>query len=142
VDVTKLGELIQSMAHGDWGKTDALIADLDRDKWAGGIQVIGAAFAIAVNRRFGPDTTPADVAQFVATARASYEEGDSLPALETEGLIRAALGEAELADNISPDVALGAELFVLTKILQDASLTQEQLDAFIAEAEQTAAEYM
>nr|WP_230416615.1 hypothetical protein [Micromonospora tarapacensis] len=130
------------MARGDWEKTDSLIADLERDRWAGGLQVIGAAFAIAVNRRFGPGTTPADVAQFVATAQASYEEGDSLPTLETEGLVRAALGEAELADNISPDVALGAELFVLTKILHDANMTQDQLDAFVAEAEQTAAEYM
>ncbi|WP_239095949.1 hypothetical protein [Micromonospora lutea] len=104
--------------------------------------MIGAVFAIAVNGRFGPDTTPADVAQFVASARAGYEEGDSIPALETEGLIRAALGEAELADNISPDVALGAELFVLTKILQDANPTPEQLNAFVTEAEQTAAEYM
>ncbi|GGM49336.1 hypothetical protein GCM10011608_37880 [Micromonospora sonchi] len=140
--MTKLGELIQAMARGDWETTDALIADLDRAKWAGGLQVIGAAFAIAVNRRFGADTTPADIAQFVATARASYEEGDSLPALETEGLIRAALGEPDLADNITPDVALGAELFVLTRLLQEASLTPEQLDAFVAEAEQTAAEYM
>ncbi|WBB54420.1 hypothetical protein [Verrucosispora sp. WMMD573] len=140
--MTKLGELIQAMARSDWDTTDSLIADLDRAKWAGGLQVIGAAFAIAVNRRFGPSASPADVAQFVAAARASYEEGDSLPALEMEGLIRAALGEAELADNIAPDVALGAELIVLTHFLQEANLTQEQLDAFVAEAEQTATEYM
>ncbi|GIJ25608.1 hypothetical protein Vqi01_07700 [Micromonospora qiuiae] len=104
--------------------------------------MIGAAFAIAVNRRFGADATPAGIAKFVATARASYDGGDSLPALEMEGLIRAALGEPELAGNITPDVALGSELFVLTRLLQKVSLTQEELDAFVAEAEQTAAEYM
>lgn len=58
-----------------------------------------------------------------------------------EGLVRAALGEPELADNIASDVGLGVEVFILGQLLQDSHLTPEQLDEFVAEAERTAAEY-
>ncbi|GAB3935088.1 hypothetical protein GCM10027614_09250 [Micromonospora vulcania] len=58
-----------------------------------------------------------------------------------EGLIRAALGEAELVDGINPETALGAELFMLGRILVEAKLAPAELDEFIAEAEQLAAEH-
>lgn len=139
--MTTLGDLIRALAGADWDRADTLVEKLDRANWEGGFQVVGAAFAVAVNRRFGPDTTPADVARYVSSARANYRDGDTLPALEMEGLIRAALGEPELADNIAPDVALGVEVFILGQLLQEAHLTPEQLDVFVAESERTAAEY-
>lgn len=58
-----------------------------------------------------------------------------------EGLIRAALGEAELVDSINPETALGAELFMLGRFLLEANLAPAELDEFIAEAEQLAAEH-
>lgn len=139
--MTKLGDLIRALADTDWDRVDALVDELDRANWEDGLQVVGAAFAVAVNRRFGPGTTPADVARYVSSARANYHDGSALPALEMEGLIRAAIGEPELADNIPPAVALGVEVFILGQLLQDAHLMPEQLDEFIAEAERTAAEY-
>lgn len=139
--MTTLSDLIRALSSADWDRADTLVEELDRAKWEGGLQVVGAAFAVAVNRRFGPDTTPADVARYVSSTRATYRDGDTLPALEMEGLIRAALGEPELADNIAPDVALGVEVFILRQLLQDSHLTPEQLDAFVAESERTAAEY-
>ncbi|WP_018253492.1 hypothetical protein [Salinispora mooreana] len=139
--MTTLGDLIRALAGADWDRADTLVEELDRANWEGGLQVVGAAFAVAVNHRFGPDTTPADVARYVSSARANYRDGDTLPALEMEGLIRAALGEPELADHIAPDVALGVEVFILGQLLQEAHLTPEQLDVFVAESERTAAEY-
>ncbi|MCN0153285.1 hypothetical protein [Salinispora arenicola] len=139
--MTILGDLIRALADADWDRADSLVEELDRANWEGGLQVVGAAFALAVNRHFGPDTTPADVARFVSSARASYHDGGTLPALEMEGLIRAALGDPALADNIAPDIALGVEVFILGLLLQNARLTPEQLDEFVAEAERTAAEY-
>lgn len=105
--MTTLGDLIRALAGADWDRADTLVEELDRVNWEGGLQVVGAAFAVAVNRRFGPDTTPADVARYVSSARANYRDGGALPALEMEGLIRAALGEPELADT-SPQTSRSA----------------------------------
>ncbi|MEQ4304202.1 hypothetical protein ABNF97_22945 [Plantactinospora sp. B6F1] len=142
MNVDALSDLIRALANADWDTADALVLEIDRGGWAGGLQVIGAAFAVAVNQRFGPDATPNDVAAFVSSARAQYQEGDTLPALEMEGLIRAALGEPELADSIPAETALGAEIFILGQLLQEAKLTPAELDEFVAEARQLAAEHL
>ena len=74
--------------------------------------------------------------------RARYQDGDTLPVLEMEGLIRAALGEPELVDNIPAETMISAEIFVLGQLLQENKLTPAELDEFVAEAEEVAAEYM
>lgn len=142
METTTLSGLIRALARGDWDTADAVVADLDRSGWVGGIQIIGAAFAVAVNQRFDAQSTADDVARYVAAARASYQGGETLPALEMEGLVRAALGEPSLADNIVPEVALGIEVFVLGHLLQEFNLDAAQLDEFVAEAEQAAAQIM
>ncbi|MET7821620.1 hypothetical protein [Micromonospora zamorensis] len=136
-----LSELIRALARADWDAVDALVVEIGQHGLANGLQIIGAAFAIAVDQRFGPDTTPTDVARWVADVRAQNKGGEDLPALEMEGLIRAALGEAELVDSINPETALGAELFMLGRFLLEANLAPAELDEFIAEAEQLAAEH-
>ncbi|MBB4960753.1 hypothetical protein [Micromonospora polyrhachis] len=111
---------------------------LGRDGWTGGLQFIGTVFALAVDEHFGPNATPADVAAFVSMTQASHQELDCLPALEMEHLIRAALGEPELADPIAAVNMLGIEIFVLGYLLPRAHLTSAELDEFVAEAEQLA----
>jgi hypothetical protein len=130
------------MARRDWGTADQLISKLDQTGWEGRTQVIGAAFAIAVNYRFAENYTADDVARFVAETRGEFEGAEAVPALETEGLIRAGLGEVELADNINPKVAFEVQLLVLGKILQDQNFTEPELEAFIKEVQQTAARHM
>lgn len=142
VKIQALSELIRALARADWDAADALVAEIGRGGWVGGLQVIGAAFTLAVNRHFEPDATPTDVAAWVSTTRSQYPDGDTLPALEMEGLIRAALGEPELVDNIPAETMIAAEIFVLGKLLQEQKLTPAELDEFVAEAEGVAAEYM
>ncbi|MGW0432832.1 hypothetical protein ACWDV4_09845 [Micromonospora sp. NPDC003197] len=103
--------------------------------------LISAAFALAVERRFR-NQTPQQIAQFVTETRARYQEGETLPALEMEGMIRAVLGEAHLIDNIDPEVAFSVQIAVLGTLLQDANLTEVHLEEFIRDVEETAAEYM
>ncbi|WP_431727092.1 hypothetical protein [Verrucosispora sp. TAA-831] len=59
-----------------------------------------------------------------------------------EGVIRAAVGEPELIDNLSAEAVLGIEIFVLGQILLESNLTPTELDEFVAEAEQLAAEHL
>ncbi|MGC5332226.1 hypothetical protein [Micromonospora sp. DT62] len=136
-----LSELIRALAKADWDSVDALVVKIGQHGLANGLRVIGAAFALAVNHRFDPSTSPTDVARWVAEIRTQYQGEDSLPTLEMEGLVRAALGEPELVDTIAAETALGAELFMLGQILLQANFTATELDEFIAEAEQLAAEH-
>jgi hypothetical protein len=137
-----LSDLIRAMARRDWGAADQLISELDQAGWEGRTQVIGAAFAIAINYRFAENYTADDVARFVAETRSEFGGTEAIPALETEELIRSGLGEVELTDNISLKVAFEVQLLVLGKILQDGNFTEPQLEAFIKEVQKTAARYM
>ena len=134
---TELTDLIRAVARKDWDTVDQLIATLDTAGWDGGVQVIGAAFVVAVNRRFRPDYDAREVTRFVADLRSSYDHGGTLPASETEATIRAALGEPELADGVQPDVALPAQVVVLGQLLREENLSEEQIEIFVAEVRST-----
>ncbi|MFD1325109.1 hypothetical protein [Micromonospora sonneratiae] len=137
----ELSDLIRALARRNWEAVDRLLIELNDVGWQGGSQVISAAFALAVDRRFH-DQDVRSVIQFVKETRARYEEGEALPALEMEAMIRAVLGEAQLVDNIDPEIAFSVQIAVLGTLLQDADFTESQLDEFIAEVEGVAAEYM
>ncbi|MFC6017045.1 hypothetical protein ACFP2T_12620 [Plantactinospora solaniradicis] len=133
----ELSDLIRAMARSDWDTADRLLDQLGQSGWGGGSQVIGAAFALAVDRRFRGKNLE-DIARFVADTRARYQDGSDLPALAMEGMIRAVLGEVHLVDDIAPDVAFSAQIAVLGTLLQDEDLTDEQLEQFIRTVEATA----
>ncbi|WP_405426603.1 hypothetical protein [Micromonospora sp. NBC_00617] len=139
---TEFGDLIRAMARRDWGTVDQLLDGLEASGWHGGNQVIGAAFAIAINERFTTAHSPTDVARFVNETRSQFPGAESLPTLEMEGLVRAALGEVGLIDNLSPETALQMQIVFLGKLLQDSDPTELQLEEFIADVERTAAEYL
>ncbi|WFE25741.1 hypothetical protein O7623_20510 [Solwaraspora sp. WMMD791] len=139
---TELGDLIRAMARRDWGTIDRLTEVLGTTNWHGAVPVIGAAFAIAVDRHFGPEPDLNKVSAFVAQVRDQYQRGKDLPALQLEGLIRAALGEAELLDGIDAEVSFPAQIVILGTLLQDEQWTEAELEEFIREVEETAAQYM
>lgn len=74
-----LSELIRALARADWDAVDALVVEIGQHGLANGLQIIGAAFAIAVDQRFGPDTTPTDVARWVADVRAQNKGEKTFP---------------------------------------------------------------
>ncbi|MGW4462970.1 hypothetical protein [Micromonospora sp. NPDC004704] len=138
----ELSDLIRAIARRDWGSADRLIAELDQLGWQGSTQVIGAAFAIAVHRRFDSTSDLREITRLVAETRSQFEDSRQLSALEMEGLIRAALGEVDLVDSITPDDALQIQIVMLGKLLRDEDLTEPQLEEFISEVEETAAKFM
>lgn len=139
---TELTALIRALAKRDWEAVDGLLEELRKKEWAGATQVIGAAFVLAVHRRFRRGQDLRDISNFVAETRSRYEGGNELPALAMEGLVRAALGEVDLMDEINPDNYLPAQIVILGTILQDENLTDDQLDEFVRDVEEAAAEYM
>ncbi|TQJ20790.1 hypothetical protein FBZ33_0994 [Micromonospora sp. A202] len=139
---TEFSYLIRAMARRDWGTVDQLLDGLETCGWRGGNQVIGAAFAIAVNDHFSAAHSPTDVALFVAETRTQLPGAEPLPAPEMEALVRAALGEVGLIDSLSPETALQMQIVFLGKLLQDRDLSETQLEEFITDVERTAAEYL
>ncbi len=139
---TEFSDLIRAMARRDWGTADRLLDEVESIGWRGGSQVIAAAFAIAVNERFTTSHSPTDVARFVAETRSQFPAAQSLPTLEMEGLVRAALGEVDLIKNFNPEAALQMQIVILGKLLQDGYHTEPELEAFLADVESTAADYL
>lgn len=140
--VENLDSFIRAMARSDWEAVDEQIKALENSGWEGGSQYIGAAFAILVHRRFDSRLDYDRVAQFVREVQAGYEGGARMPALEMEGMIRAALGENHLIDEMEPEKALSVQVMLLGALLRKADLDAEQLDAFMAEVKETAARHM
>ncbi|WP_341719463.1 hypothetical protein QQG74_06905 [Micromonospora sp. FIMYZ51] len=139
---TEFSDLIRAMARRDWGTVDQILDGLETTGWRGGSQVIGAAFAIAINDRFPANPSPTDVARFVAETRSQFPDAQSLPTLEMEGLVRAALGEVKLIENLNPETALQIQIVLLGKLLQDRDQDEAQLEEFIADVERTAADHL
>ncbi|RIV40639.1 hypothetical protein [Micromonospora radicis] len=139
---TKFSDLIHAMARRDWGTVDRLLDDLETTGWHGGLQVIAAAFAIALNERFAAGHSRTDVARFVAETRSRFPAAQSLPIREMEALVQAALGKVDLIDNLSPETALQMQIVFLGTLLQDGHHTEPELEAFLADAESIAADYL
>ena len=59
-----------------------------------------------------------------------------------EGLVLAALGEVHLIDSLSPEAALQMQIVFLGKLLQEGYHTEPELEAFLADVESTAADYL
>ncbi|WP_435204500.1 hypothetical protein [Micromonospora sp. bgisy143] len=138
----EFGDLIRAMARREWGAVHQLLDGLETSGWRGGTQVIGAAFAIAVNDRFATDHSPAEVARFVTETCTQFPGAQSLPTLQMEGLVRAALGEVGLIDNLNSETALQMQIVFLGKLLQDRDPNEAQLEEFVADVQRTAAEYL
>jgi hypothetical protein len=130
------------MARSDWDAVDHRLKELDKSGWEAGSQVIGAAFAILVHRRFDSMLDRDAIAEFVSGVRSSYENGAAMPALEMEAMIRAALGEGHLVDNMEPETMLSVQVTLLGALLQVANLDDVALGSFIAEVEDTAARHI
>ena len=129
------------MAQQDWGSVDRNLDELNRLGWEGWPHALGAAFELSVARRFRGQGLQ-QIADFVRETRTLYQEGETLPALEMEGMIRAVLGETHLVDNIDPEIALPALIVLLGTLLPEADFTEAQLEEFLKEVEELAVEHM
>jgi hypothetical protein len=96
--------------------------------------VFQAAFTAIVRQRFRPDGPISEIARSVALC-AQRHPGPSLPALDAEMLVRAALGESVPIADIAPDVALTAHVLLFASLADELALTDDELDGLIAPAE-------
>ena len=100
--------------------------------------VFYCAFELAVRRRFRPDSPIAEIARAVANA-ARRHAFVPVEALAAEMLIRDALGEVVPVEDIPLPVIVATHLVVFAAICDELALSDGEIDALIAAAEQRAA---
>lgn len=107
--------------------------------------LIGAAFFEAAERRFirnGKYVPDAEVIDFVAAVRSVNEDtAATLDPVIAERILFAALDKGEI-DDIDDATVLGHEMFLLAAMIADEGFSDEELDAFLARARETADQWL
>lgn len=97
-------------------------------------ELVYAAFALTVRRRFSPSWTIPDVVRVVATIRARLLETEvDVDPRAAETLIRRVLGDS-VAGDFDDEAKSRAQIFVLAELVDDEELDDAALDAFLVEA--------
>jgi hypothetical protein len=135
-------ELVRSLVRDDWTAYDQRTQQLTEDGgWDGWSEFLGAAFVVAVERRFDQTTEPAEVIRFVADARAEFSaSGSDFAPAAAETMINSVLDRASAA-GVDTQTVVQVEIVVIRKLLRDANLTDGELDDFLAEAAQLSMEW-
>lgn len=130
---------IRTLVRGDNEAHDRIQAQLDSEGWDGFPRYLASLFFLAVDRRFGDNATPADVIKFVADLRAGLADGGpDINAEDAEALIRANI-DPEADYDIDPTMIGKIQAAVVYKVLTDEPISDEDLNAILAEAAELAA---
>ncbi|MFV2019539.1 hypothetical protein [Micromonospora sp. LOL_023] len=85
-------KFLRTILIRDWEAYESFIRQFEEQSKGTSVAIIGYAFFVAVQRRFGQNFDPGEVMRLVADTRANLAEGHELPAKEAEALIFAMLG--------------------------------------------------
>jgi hypothetical protein len=134
---------LRALLSDDMDRYRQLFSGLDRAEARQGYSaLVTAAFAEAVERRFGTGYQGADIVEFVASVRSSSDQvAAELDPDVAERVIRVVLEDASV-DDLSRDAITGAQLLLLIGLIADAQLDSEGMDQFLAEARKLADQLM
>ena len=100
-DIDSSIAVLRALLTEDFDTYRHLNAELDRSANKVFAAVLGAAFTEAATRRFDEKPSIPEIIEFVAETRAVYSRtGEIVAAEDAEHMIRAALGEDHLVDNM------------------------------------------
>jgi hypothetical protein len=104
--------------------------------------VLGATFVEAATRRFGEKPDIAAVIEFVTEMRAVYSRtGEVVSAQDAENMIRGALGEDRLLDNMDARTMGAAQTAMLFAIAHEGNYADKQIDDLLTVAKDRASSY-
>lgn len=137
---SNLAGFIRTLVLDDYEANDRYERKLDEQGWAGFPRFLGIVFFLAVDRRFKDRNDAGEVVRFVADLRAnSADTAAMLEPLATEAVIRAVL-DPDATFDVDQTTLGKIQTMIVHKILSEEHLSPEELDAFLAEAEELAAE--
>jgi hypothetical protein len=129
-----MGQWIRANVKGDEAAWKRLGDDPDAEA---AFAVLTAAFELAVRRRFTPGQDVRDISRFVGGMKDRFAL-DMVRHIDAEALIRAALGEDVSTDGIEMVAESHARQFTIVEVVEQLNLSDRDLDALLAEAEQMA----
>jgi hypothetical protein len=137
--MNEFAQLIRHIVAEDWDEYDARVQALhDRHAWDGWAEYLGAAFFLAVDRRFKTDEPVSSIIRFVAEARAQFDaSGSEIDPAAAEALIRSVLGQVD-ASGLDDGTIAKIETVLLLKLLTDAGLVGDRLDHFLGDVQPVA----
>lgn len=126
---------LRAQLAGDAHEHERLWSQLDQaEVQSAYAALVEGAFFAAVDRRFGKNSTAADVIEFVGDLRSRSEHIESsLDPVAAERLIMAVIGEGSL-DNIDNATRFRIEGVLLAALVHDEQFADAELDAFMAKA--------
>jgi hypothetical protein len=134
---------LRAYLANDWELHQKLISQLDRaEARKGYTALITAAFVAAVERRFGKNSSQADIVTYVGDVRSRSERvAETLDPEVGERVIGVVVGDAT-TQGIGREAKMGAQATLLTALIVDEHLTEADLDAFLADARSVADKMM
>jgi hypothetical protein len=135
-------EYIRTMVRGEYEENDRLEAKLDAEGWDDFPTLLGAVFYYAVTRRFGEGASQEEIIQFVAEMRAAApaEAAEAIDANAAEGLVRAAL-DPSVESDVDSEMSGAIQGLAVIHVLGAPEVTEQDLDALLAEALKVASRY-
>jgi len=112
------------------------------DGGAGYGALFGAAFCVAVERRFAPNDSPAAVIEFVADVRSRSDSlASKIDPAAAEKLIRAVYTD-ELIGDLDRETRLLTQYLLLGALVADEHLDDRGLNEFVGEARKLADQWL
>lgn len=133
--------LLRAILREDWDTYNSMAKEFQDQGKGMPVATIRFAFYVGMVRYFAKRTEIEDeVIRFVARVRAAQADGRDIPALEAEALMYATLdvdlpGVAETIAGMDIAQVASIEGQLLYKLVRDESLTDDQIDELLAEAE-------
>jgi hypothetical protein len=141
-DIDSSIAVLRALLTEDFDTYRHLNAELDRSANKVFAAVLGAAFTEAATRRFGEKPSIPEIIEFVAETRAVYSRtGEIVAAEDAEHMIRAALGEDHLVDNMNGRAMGAAQTAMLFALVHEASASAAQIDDLLTVAEERVSSY-
>ena len=133
-------KFLRALLRQDWDTYNAYVAEYTRQGIGTPVAIIACAFHLAVQRRFKSTGSMAEIIRFVADTRVFFTDGKDLPPREAEALICAVLDMdapwvEEIVDRIDILALSKIEGQLVIKLILDEDLSDDELDAFLADAE-------
>jgi hypothetical protein len=130
---------LRALLGGNFEEHRKLLAELrlDADREGYSALVTAGFFEIA-NRRFAQGHSAADIAGFVASARATTDDAaDKIDPRIAERLIRGVFEEENMHD-VGGQTLIETQLLLLAALVSEARFTDSGLDAFMADSRRLA----
>jgi hypothetical protein len=140
--IEKSVAIIRAMLTENFGEYRRLNDELPSEDNPAFALVLGAAFMKAAERRFGEHYDPAEVIEFVASARAHQVGPQSVSAENAETAIRAALGDDSAMGKLDGSTTGAAYTAMLFALVHEHGAPEKEIDSLLSSAADAAREYL